>query len=171
MNRQFESIFLAGIEQNQQKLLRICSVYAEDDDDKKDLFQEALIQIWQAMPSFEGRASMSTWMFRITLNVCLRLQFRQLKKKGRFLKLDSVSIAHLREEEINQEEQERLKKLRSCIKKLNDADKAVITLYLEELPYSEISAVTGLTENNVAVKLKRIRGKLLNCITETYDRK
>lgn len=167
MNQQLENTFLTGVEQNQHKLLRVCSVYAEDDDDKKDLFQEVLIQIWQSMPAFEERCSLSTWMFRITLNVCLRLQSRQLKKWERFQKLDSISIAQIKADEPNHEEQERLVKLRSCIKKLNDTDKAVITLYLEELPYSEISSITGLTENNIAVKLRRIKIKLLNCITET----
>jgi RNA polymerase sigma factor (sigma-70 family) len=167
MNEKLQNTFLMGVEQNQQKLLRICSVYAEDADDKKDLFQEALIQIWQSMPSFEERSSLSTWMFRITLNVCLRLQSKEIKKKDRFRKLDSISISHLPDEETNHEEQERLLKLRTCIQKLNDADKAVITLYLEELPYSEIAGITGLTENTVAVKLKRIKNKLLNCITET----
>jgi RNA polymerase sigma-70 factor (ECF subfamily) len=167
MNHQLKNTFLAAVEQNQNKLLRVCSVYAEDDEDKKDLFQESLIQIWQAMPSFEGKSSVSTWMFRIALNVCLRVQSKEKKKKERFRTLDSINIEHLRDDEVNQEEQERLVKLRNCIRKLNDADKAVITLYLEELPYSEISSVTGLSENTIAVKLKRIRGKLLNCITET----
>jgi RNA polymerase sigma factor (sigma-70 family) len=167
MNHQLKNTFLAAVEQNQHKLLRVCSVYAEDDEDKKDLFQESLIQIWQAMPSFEGKSSVSTWMFRIALNVCLRVQSKEKKKKERFRTLDSINIEHLRDDEVNQEEQERLVKLRNCIRKLNDADKAVITLYLEELPYSEISSVTGLSENAIAVKLKRIRGKLLNCITET----
>ena len=166
MNQRLENTFLTGIEENQHKLLRVCSVYAEDDDDKKDLFQEALIHIWQSMPSFEERSSLSTWMFRITLNVCLRLQSKQLKKRDRFLKIDTISIVNLTEDETIPEENEKLVKLRSCIKKLNDADKAVITLHLEELSYSEISGITGLSENNIAVKLKRIKSKLLHCITE-----
>lgn len=166
MNQQLESTFLAAMEQNQQKLLRVCSVYAEDEDDKKDLFQESLIHIWQSMPSFEAKSSLSTWMFRVTLNVCLRLQSQEKKKRNRFLKMDTIIIAHIPQEDIDPEEQERLIKLRNCIKKLDDADKAIITLYLEELPYREIAVVTGLSENHVAVKLKRIKNKLLNCITE-----
>ncbi len=166
MNQQLENTFLSALEQNQHKLLRICSVYAEDADDKRDLFQESLISIWQSMPSFEERSSLSTWMFRITLNVCLRLQTKQAKKKDRFRKLDSITIENFSNEETNHEEYERLIKLRSCIKKLNDADKAVTTLYLEELSYKEISAVTGLSENAIAVKIKRIKMKLLNCINE-----
>lgn len=167
MNKQLESTFLAAIEQNQQKLLRVCSVYAEDEDDKKDLFQESLIHIWQSMSSFEAKSSISTWMFRVTLNVCLRLQSQEKKKRNRFLKMDSISFAHVAQEDTDPDERERLIHLRNCIKKLEDADKAIITLYLEELPYREIAVVTGLSENHVAVKLKRIKNKLLNCITET----
>src|SRR5688572_32333206 len=116
MDQQLEHIFLKGLEQNQQKLLRVCSVYAQDAEDKKDLFQEALINIWQAMPSFEKKSSLSTWMFRITLNVCLRLQSSQAKKKDRFRKMDSITIEHLTGEETSHEDQERLVKLRNCIK-------------------------------------------------------
>src|SRR5258705_9840013 len=164
MDQQLESTFLVALEQNQLKLLRVCSVYAEDADDKKDLFQEALINIWQSMHSFEEKSSLSTWMFRITLNVCLRLQTKQAKKRDRFRKLDSITIESISDEETNHEENEQLINLRRCIQKLNDADKAVTTLYLEELSYKEISDITGLTENNVAVKIKRIKMKLLNCI-------
>jgi RNA polymerase sigma factor (sigma-70 family) len=165
MNQDLESTFVRALEQNQHKLLRICSVYAEDADDKKDLFQEAVINIWQALPSFEEKSSINTWMFKITLNVCLRLQSRQEKKRGQFLKMDSVIIENIKTEEASNEEQEQLAKLRSCIKKLNDADRAVITLFLEELPYKEISEITGLTENHIAVIIKRIKTKLLTCIT------
>ena len=80
MDQRMESAFLTALEQNHQKLLRVCSVYAEDAEDKKDLFQEALINIWQSMPSFEEKSSLSTWMFRVTLNVCLRLQTKQARQ-------------------------------------------------------------------------------------------
>ena len=166
MDQKLESAFLTALEQNQQRLLRVCSIYAGDADDKKDLFQESLINIWQSMPSFEEKSSLSTWMFRITLNVCLRLQTKQGKKRDLFRKLDSLTIEPVHDEETSQDEQDRLIKLRSCIKKLNDADKAVIALFLEELSYKEIADITGLTENNVAVKIKRIKMKLLNCINE-----
>ncbi|SRR5260221_10135496 len=166
MDKQLENTFLTALEQNQEKLLRVCSVYAEDAEDKKDLFQEALINIWQSMSSFEEKSSLSTWMFRVTLNVCLRLQTKQARKRDRFRKLDSITIENIGDEETNHEEHEQLIKLRSCIRKLNDADKAVITLYLEELSYKEISEITGLTENTVAVKIKRIKMKLLTCINE-----
>lgn len=167
MNQDLENTFLRALEQNQHKLLRICSVYAENYDDKKDLFQEAVINIWRALPYFEERSSISTWMFKITLNVCLRLQTQQEKKRIRFLKMDSVIIENIKTDDTSHEEQEQLVKLRNCIRKLNDADRAVITLFLEELPYKEIAEITGLTENHVAVIIKRIKAKLLTCITNS----
>lgn len=165
MDQRLENTFLTALEQNQQKLLRVCSVYAEDADDKKDLFQEVLINIWQSMPSFEEKSSIHTWMFRITLNVCLRLQANRAKKKDRFRRLDSVTIENMSDTPAP-EEHEQLGKLRSCIRKLNEAEKAMTTLYLEELSYKEISEITGLSENNIAVKIKRIKAKLLACINE-----
>jgi RNA polymerase sigma-70 factor (ECF subfamily) len=166
MDQSLENIFLKALEENQQKLLRVCSVYAADADDKKDLFQEALINIWQSMPSFEEKSSLSTWMFRVTLNVCMRLQMKQAKKRERFRTLDRISIENIGEEPPDPGDQERLIRLRNCIKKLNDADKAVTTLYLEELSYKEIADITGLTENTIAVKIKRIKMKLLACVNE-----
>lgn len=166
MDQELENTFLKALEQNQEKLLRVCSVYATDAEDKKDLFQEALINIWQSMPSFENKSSLSTWMFRVTLNVCLRLQSRQEKRRHHFRKIDGITIENIPCEETSSEDHQRLIKLRKCIQKLNDADRAVITLYLEELPYKQISEITGLSENHVAVVVKRIKEKLLNCLIE-----
>ena len=166
MDKELESTFLTALEQNQEKLLRICSVYAKDTEDTKDLFQEVVIHIWKSMPTFKANSLLSTWMFRITLNVCLRFRSKEIKKQKRFLKMDSMTIAHLSSEKAHTEQNEQLVQLRNCIRQLNEADKAVITLFLEELPYREISGILGLTENNVAVKIKRIKKRLLNCINE-----
>lgn len=167
MDKNLENTFLTALEHNQQKLYRICSVYSKDADDTKDLFQETLITIWQAMPSFKTESSIGTWMYRITLNVCLRFRSNSIKKQKKFPPINSITIGSDQTEIENTEQNVQLIKLRNCIKQLNEADKAVITLYLEELPYKEISAVLGLSENNVAVKVKRIKKKLLNCLNST----
>lgn len=166
MGKELENTFLEALEQNQQKLLRICSVYAKDAEDTKDLFQEVLIHIWQSMHSFKSKSLLSTWIFRIALNVCLRFRSKDIKKQKRFLHMDGKAIANLRSEKKYNEQNEQLIQLRSCIKELNEADKAVIALYLEELPYKEISGILGLTVNTVAVRVKRIKKKLLNCINQ-----
>jgi RNA polymerase sigma-70 factor (ECF subfamily) len=157
-------MFLAALEQNQKKLFRICSVYTKNTEDTKDLFQEVLVHIWQSMPSFTAKSSIGTWMFRITLNVCLRFRSKHTKKIDRFITMDSVTIAHIKTEPSRNDQNEQLIALKYCIRELNEADKAVITLYLEELPYKEISSITGLTKNTIAVKIMRIKKKLLDCI-------
>ncbi|CAD5276843.1 MULTISPECIES: RNA polymerase sigma factor [unclassified Imperialibacter] len=159
-----EETFLGALEQNQQRLIRICSVYAKDAEDRKDLFQEVLVTIWQSMPSFQGKSSIGTWMYRITLNVCLGLQSRATKHRSRFIHMDSEAIGNIGGGDRVPEPHPRLDGLRSCIDKLNDADKAIIMLYLEELPYKDISDITGLSENNVAVKVMRIKTRLFNCL-------
>ena len=74
MGQALENAFLAGLEVNKQKLLRICTVYSKDEEERNDLFQEALMNIWKSMPSFKANASIGTCMFRVTLNVCLSTQ-------------------------------------------------------------------------------------------------
>lgn len=164
MDKKLEDTFLEALEQNQQKLLRICSVYAKDASGSKDLFQEVLFNIWKSMPSYNGDAAMATWMYRITLNVCLRMRAKEIKLQKKTIRMDSITVSNLKADAVNTASNDRLIALRKCIKKLNEADKAVITLYLEELPYTDISQVLGLKENTIAVKVKRIKKKLLNCL-------
>lgn len=167
MKKELENIFLTALTQNQQKLLRICSIYSKDAEDTKDLFQEVLVHIWRSMPSFKSDSSLSTWMFRVALNVCLRFKSKYAINQKRFIRLDSMTITNYRSEEKGDEESEKLNSLRVCVKKLNEADRAIVALYLEGLAYREISSILGLSENNIAVKVKRIKSKLLNCINKT----
>ena len=164
MDKDLKSSFLSALEQNEQKILRICSIYAIDIDDKKDLYQEVLANIWQSFPSFKYKSTVSTWMFRITLNVCLRLHSIHKKKQDRFTNMDRLEISEIKVEEKNNDQVSKLTQLRDCIKKLNATDRGIISLYLEDLHYKEISKISGLSENHIAVKIKRIKSKLLNCI-------
>ena len=161
-----ESLFLSALEENQDKLYRICSIYSDSKEDSKDLFQEVLVHIWKSMNSFKGNSSIGTWMFRIALNVCLRFKSKYTKKQNRLIKLDSISISNISSEQERENDDEKLIALRECIKKLNAGDKAMVALYLEELRYREISDILGISENHIAVKIKRIKSKLFNCINE-----
>ncbi|TGV02220.1 RNA polymerase sigma factor [Flavivirga rizhaonensis] len=166
MGKEHETIFLKALEENQQRLFRICLIYSKDREDAKDLFQEVLVRVWQSTATFKGKSSFGTWMFRIALNVCLQFKTKRTKNESRLIKLDSITIANFRSVEKVEEPNEKLKHLRKCIKNLKKSDKVIIALYLEELAYKEISSILGITENNVAVKIKRIKSKLLNCINE-----
>ncbi|WP_298501690.1 sigma-70 family RNA polymerase sigma factor [uncultured Maribacter sp.] len=161
-----KSLFLSKLEENQDKLYRLCSIYSDNDEDSKDLFQEVLVQIWKSMSSFKGNSSIGTWMFRIALNVCLRFKSKYTKNQNRFIRLDSMTIFNIGSKIVNESNDEKLIALRKCFKKLNDGDKTIVALYLEELTYREISDILGLSENHIAVKIKRIKSKLFNCINE-----
>lgn len=166
MQKEFETLFLNALEENQEKIFRICSIYSRDQEDAKDLFQEVLVHVWRSMSSFKGNSSRSTWMFRIALNVCLRFKSKDAKKQSSLIRLDSMTIANFPADKDSGSENEKLASLRACVQKLNEGDKAVVALYLEGLAYREISNILGLSENNIAVKVKRIKSKLLNCINE-----
>ena len=167
MKKEQETTFLKAIEQNQDKLYRICSIYSKDDEDAKDLFQEVLVHIWRSMTTFKSNSSIGTWMFRVALNVCLRFKSKHTKNQKRFIRLDSITIADFASVENGEVVNEKLNRLRRCVKELNEGDKAIVALYLEEIAYKEISSILGLSENHVAVKVKRIKLKLLNCINNT----
>ncbi|GAB5399492.1 MAG: sigma-70 family RNA polymerase sigma factor [Aureisphaera sp.] len=166
MKKEVEPIFLSALAQHREQLFRICTIYSEDEEGAKDLFQEVLVHVWKSMSAFKGNSAIGTWMFRIALNVCLRFKSNCTKHQSRLIRLDHIMIAHAGAEEHKDGEDEKLHALRNCIKKLNDGDKAIVALYLEGLVYREISSILGLSENHIAVKIKRIKVKLLNCIKE-----
>lgn len=166
MRKEREKIFLNALEENQEKLFRISSIYAVDREDAKDLFQEVLVHIWISLSTFKGNSSINTWMFRVALNVCLRFKSKHSKNQHRLIRLESMTMANFGSEDKSGEEPEKLQRLRKCVKTLNEVDKAIVALYLEELPYREISTILGVSENNIAVKVKRIKSKLLICINK-----
>lgn len=161
-----KTTFLSALKENQDKLYRICSIYSDSNEDSKDLFQEVLVHIWKSMSSFKGNSAIDTWVFRIALNVCLRFKSKHTKNKNRFIRLDSMTISYVGSEVANEKDSEKLIALRKCVKKLNEGDKAIVALYLEGLAYREISDILGLSENHIAVKIKRIKSKLFNCINK-----
>ncbi len=166
MSKDLEDLFLEVLKQNKQKLFRICLVYSKNSEDAKDLLQEVCIHIWKSLPAFKSKSSIDTWVYRITLNTCLRFRSNHIRKRERFVSMMHTNFISIETQNENSELKEKLIQLRNCISLLNKADKAIITLYLEQLPYKEISNILGLSENHVAVKVKRIKSKLFNCINE-----
>lgn len=164
MQKNEELIFNQILEDNKTRIYRICRIYAVSPIEPQDLFQEVIIQIWKSYPTFKGKSNISTWIYKIALNVCSRskMQFERFNSKA--TRLESIQYG-LSEAPLDPTEQIKFKALRECISLLNDVDRPIVILHLEEQPYKEIAAITGLTENYVAVKMKRIKKLLLNCIT------
>ncbi len=165
MDEDLESLFIKIIEDNSQKILRICQAYAHHREDQKDLYQEVVLNIWKSLPSFRQEAMINTWVYRVCLNVCMQFSIKSKKVNNVHVAIEGISILdESRDLQMNMEDNEKIKQLYECIAKLNDAEKSLVLLFLEDLSYRAISDITGITENHVAVKLSRIKKKLFNCI-------
>lgn len=150
--------FVSLLEENQNLVHKICRLYTNDEDAHKDLFQEISIQLWKAYPGFRGDAKFSTWAYRIGLNTAISL-FRKSKKQIDTTSLNT-SIHHFEYSSYNDEEEQQLKMMYTALYQLNDIDKALVFMYLEDKNYEEISETLGISEVNARVKMNRIKIKL-----------
>jgi RNA polymerase sigma factor (sigma-70 family) len=166
MEKELETVFLTAVEANKDRMFRICRSYSVNADDAKDLFQEVLLNLWKSLPSFKHQSNIDTWVYRVTINVCLRAKQFSDKNQKHFVRLESVNFENLEDTTDTNEKETLFQKLSECIKKLEGTDKSIILLHLEDLPYKDIAQIFGLSENHVAVKIKRIKSKLLNCLKQ-----
>ncbi len=157
-------IFEQLLKENTHKIYRICRIYATAPIEPQDLFQEVIFQIWKSLPNFKGNSSIDTWVYRIALNVCLRSKMKLDKSNQKTARLDAIHFTPVTDT-VNPFEAEKFTYLKECIATLNESDTSIIVLYLDELSYKEIAEITGLSENHIAVKMKRIRKKLFECMT------
>lgn len=156
--------FTQILEDNKDRIFRICRIYAVAPIEPQDLFQEVVFQIWKSLSTFKGTSNISTWIYKIALNVCSRSKLKLNKSNSKEVRFESIQ--YLATDNIPDDNQkEKYRALHDCISTLKKENKAIIVLYLDELPYKEIAVITGLTENHIAVKMKRIKNILLNCIT------
>ncbi len=150
--------FTLLVEENQGIIHKVCSIYTNDAMSHDDLFQEIVLQLWKSYDSFKGQSKFSTWMYRVGLNTAITLY----RKKRRKPETNSIENHHFRiaSEERDEEQEHRLNQLNMAIKKLNDVERALVLLYLEDLPYKEIAETLGITEVNARVKMNRAKNKL-----------
>ncbi len=143
---------------------KLCLGYTGDAILAQDLLQETFIAVWNNMQQFRGDAKWSTWIYRIAVNTCLAYL---RKKKDTLLDVENSAFALL-PDEINTKEQE-VQMLHKCISRLPETDRVIITLVMEDKTYEEIAAITGITENNLRVKIHRTK-KQLTEIYNSYER-
>ena len=164
MRNKLETIFEQVLEVNKHKIYRICEIYAVSRIEPQDQFQEVVFHIWKSLENFKGKSFRNTWVYKIAINVCLRSKLKFDKSNTKTDRFESIHFTPI-EKEIDVSEQEKFKYLKACIATLNTVDTSLIVLYLDDLSYKEIAIITGLSENHIAVKMKRIRKKLFECIT------
>lgn len=141
---------------------KVCNLYAETADERKDLFQEIVLQLWRSYPTFRGEAKFSTWMYRIALNTAIT----GWRRSSRRLTFEEIEDRHFNVSTIAEpDKEEQIQNLYKAIRQLPEVDRALIMLALEDVPYEEIAITVGLTQNNVRVRMMRIREKLKKMLT------
>lgn len=138
-------------------IIKICRAYTHSQADFEDYYQEVCLQIWRSKDSFKGDSNWSTWIYRLSLNVCLTL-LRKDKKNQHIVTTEPLPAEQKEEKAAFSDED--LNQLYRAIRQLKEIDRAVILLYLEEKSYQEIAEIMGTNANNVGVRIKRIKERL-----------
>ena len=138
-------------------IIKICRAYTNSQEDFEDYYQEVCLQIWRSKDNFKEQSEWSTWIYRLSLNVCLTLLKKKKNNKQHqtsdYLPLEAIEDSRaFTDDSLNQ--------LYDAIKKLSEIDRGVILLYLEEKSYQEIADIIGTNPNNIGVRIKRIKERL-----------
>ena len=151
-----EKEFISLLNQHQKIVYKVCNLYMDRHSEREDLFQEITLQAWKAYGNFRGDAKFSTWLYRVALNTAITF-FRKEKKKPSVYSMDVIPD---QTEDNNDPVEEQVRAMYAAIGELSKIDKAIVMLYLEDYSYIEIGEMMGITANNVAVKMNRIKTKL-----------
>ena len=157
-----EPNFSRLVEENKDKIYRICCYYLSNDEDRKDLYQEALLNLWKAFKSFREESAFSTWAFRITVNTALQFLNREKRLKTSRKNYSSQNISQ--EDKSLITEQNEIEILHKSIIQLPLIDMIIISLVLEEVPSKEIAKIIGLSDSNVRVRIHRAKNVLKKII-------
>lgn len=153
-----EKRFINLINEHQGLIYKVCFMYESDQDARNDLFQEIVLQLWKSFSTFRGEAKITTWMYRIALNTAIS----GYRKRTRNPKTEDLQEMHfnISENTTAYDREDDLQKLQWAIRQLSEIERAMIMMALEEVPYEEIAETIGITQNNVRVRMNRIREKL-----------
>ncbi len=159
MDKDRTAHFLVIVESNKGILYKVVNAYCKNIEDRKDLVQEIILQLWKSFDNYDQKFKISTWMYRISLNVAISF-YRKENSRKRISNPLMTDIFDCTTTEISDEKETNLGILNQLISELNDLNKALMLLYLEEKSYQEISEIIGITETNVATKIGRIKSTL-----------
>ncbi len=164
-----ETRFLAVTDEYKEVIAKVCLLYSSPNATFEDLYQEVLANLWIGLDSFRGEAKISTWIYRAALNTCITFH----RTSGRHNPARTQSIDSLIVEPADGYEaaamKEELALLNRLVSRLGMVDKALITLWLDEKSYDEISRIMGISESNVAVRIHRIKEKLSKFAAEEAE--
>ncbi|MEO9022718.1 MAG: RNA polymerase sigma factor [Ginsengibacter sp.] len=149
-------LFLSVIEMHKGIIYKVANSYCKDIDDKKDLVQEIILQLWKSFDNYNEEFKHSTWIYRIALNVAIS-NYRKEKRREEISKPYTEGLFSLPDFQESKKPEGHTLFLQKFINELKELDKALMLLYLEEKSHKEISEIIGITETNVATKIGRIK--------------
>jgi len=153
--------FAQIVREHKGTIYTVCYMFSKDEEEVADLFQDILVNLWKGFAKFRGESSMSTWIYRVSLNTCISAD-RKKKRRGETVPLNmNINLFADSDEDTRQ-----VRMLRSRIGRLGPFDRAIVLLWLENLSYDEIGAIVGISAKNVSVRLVRIREQLKNMSDE-----
>ncbi|SEJ67229.1 RNA polymerase sigma-70 factor, ECF subfamily [Dyadobacter koreensis] len=153
-----EKEFIDLLNQHRGIVYKICRMYCQDSDDRQDLFQEIVLQLWKAYPTFKRESNVSTWMYRIGMNTAIS-NYRKEKRKQSPTAFSNM-LSEIPDPADTHDIPPETATLYKAIDQLSTVEKAIVLLYLEDKSYEEISGILGIGKSNVGVKISRIKGKL-----------
>ena len=151
---QLEQQFTKTVTEHKSTIYTVCYMFSQDADEVNDLFQEVLVNLWKGFESFEQRSDIRTWIYRVALNTCISLDRKKRRQATARLSMD-INLFEDRDEDTRQVDM-----LHKRIAQLQPFDRAIVLLWLENLPYDEIGQIVGISAKNVGVRLYRIREQL-----------
>lgn len=154
-----KELFTKLIQENKGIIYKICNSYCANKDDRDDLAQEIVYNLWKSFPGFKPACKFSTWMYRIALNVAISF-YRKGNKPGNYVPFSEALIIFDDPVDRDNEVEQQISILQKFINELKEIDKSIMLLYLDDKSYKEIAEITGITETNVATKINRIKDKL-----------
>ncbi|WP_439183589.1 RNA polymerase sigma factor [Carboxylicivirga taeanensis] len=169
-----EELFNAIVADNQQRIRRICSYYNTNTDDRKDMYQEILLNIWKSLSNFRNDSSINTWVYRVAVNTALSYNSKSYKHLKLIVNAGTENLCAIIDDyERDQKllEEQRLERIQNELNTLSVIDKALVSLMLEGLSMKEISDIIGISEANVKVKIHRIKNHLKNKLNNKSDEK
>ena len=152
-----EKVFIEMIKRNESLIFKITTIYGNSEDERKDLYQEIVLQLWKSFKKYRNEAKLSTWMYRIALNTAIsRLRKEKTAPKTIDFGSDVDFLANSQDDLL----EERSKELYANIAQLNSIEKAIVLLYLEDKNHGEIAQIIGISASNVSIRLIRVKQKL-----------
>ena len=152
--------FVKIIKNNKGIIYKVINIYCNDSEEKRDLEQEIIIQLWKSFQSYNNKFKLSTWIYRIAMNVSISFYRSNLNRKSRTTSLNDSIFYEIESVNNAEEENEHRRLLHAFIQELDEFNREILILYLEEYNYKEIAEIVGITESNVGTKINRMKKKM-----------